>query len=451
MSPPLTDRRRPAPARAARGAAALIVVMVLFFIVSLVAAYTSRNMIFEQRTSVNQARATQAHELAEAGLEWALTKLNAGLIDGNCQTDVAGASTFRDRYLTFAANGDIAFVGGAAATCAIPPGGDWVCSCPAAGATIPAAGPAFRIWFELDRGTARQNLIRVTAAACTEGGVQCLANPQDPEVGKGNAIASVNLGLKGAVDTIPAAAVTAIAPSTAASGVTLTGGTQLLAINGWQTGTGVAVHSGGELPAAGLTVKGAPGTPEDQAKVGPDLSLSTQAGTGGLRNSADAGACPAGDPHIGCSFNRVFAGVFGMPRATWREQPALVECTGVCDGAVLADLAARNPRSAIRVIGNATLDANLGTVAAPVALVVEGDVTLSGAGTVVTGLVYGTSGVWTVNGNPRVDGAIFSESAATFGGGGLLEVRYEPVVLARLRSRHGSFVRLPGSWRDFPQ
>ena len=51
-----------------RGAATLVVVMVLFFIISMVAAYTSRNLIFEQRTSANQYRSTQAQEAAEAGL-----------------------------------------------------------------------------------------------------------------------------------------------------------------------------------------------------------------------------------------------------------------------------------------------------------------------------------------------------------------------------------------------
>ena len=44
--------------------------MVLFFIMSLVAAYASRNLIFEQRTSANNYRSTQAFEAAEAGLEW---------------------------------------------------------------------------------------------------------------------------------------------------------------------------------------------------------------------------------------------------------------------------------------------------------------------------------------------------------------------------------------------
>ena len=69
-------RRRRTPPRHAHGAAALIVVMMLFFVISMVAAYASRNLIFEQKTSANQYRATQAFEAAEAGLEWAAAMLN---------------------------------------------------------------------------------------------------------------------------------------------------------------------------------------------------------------------------------------------------------------------------------------------------------------------------------------------------------------------------------------
>ncbi|MBL0296207.1 MAG: pilus assembly PilX N-terminal domain-containing protein [Betaproteobacteria bacterium] len=83
------------------GVASLTVVMVLFFILSLVAAYTSRNLIFEQRTAGNLHRSTQAFEAAEAGVEWALTMLNSGRIDATCaaSTNVANDS-FRQRYLT---------------------------------------------------------------------------------------------------------------------------------------------------------------------------------------------------------------------------------------------------------------------------------------------------------------------------------------------------------------
>ena len=75
--------RHPGPSPQ-RGAAALIVVLLLFFIISLVAAYAGRNLIFEQRTSTNQYRATQAFEAAEAGLEWAVAMLNGGRVTADC-------------------------------------------------------------------------------------------------------------------------------------------------------------------------------------------------------------------------------------------------------------------------------------------------------------------------------------------------------------------------------
>lgn len=446
------------PARQ-RGAAALVVVLVLFFIISLVAAYTSRGMIFEQRTSINQLRSTQALDVGDAGIEWAITKLNAGLLGaGSCDPDNAGASTFRQRYLTFAADGTIstASPNTANATCVMVPGTGWQCSCPAAGSTIPGAAggpsPAFRVYFGRDLASApfRQNLIRVTVSACTDASDNCLASPQIPDPGKGNIVVSAALGLKGAIDTIPAAAVTLPASATTAASLTLAPGTQLAAYNGTQGGNGLAIQAGGTLPAAGLIVGGAPGMPPELAKLEGDASLSTEAVTGGLRNSVDAGACAAGDTHVGCSFNRTFTSFFGAPRNIYARQPGLVTCTAGCDSAYLGQLAARNPRSVILVQGNATLDASLGTAADPVALVVQGNVALSGAGTVITGFVYGTSGVWNVTGTPRIDGAMASEVAATLSGGGTLEVRYDLPTLSKLRYEYGSFVRVPGSWRDFP-
>lgn len=447
-------QRRP-PQHPQRGAAALIVVLVLFFVVSLVAAYTSRGMIFEQRTSINQLRSTQVLDIGDAGVEWALTKLNTGLIGAACEASPGGASTFRERYLVVAADGSITGNPAANPTCTFSDATGWACSCPTAGTTIPGAAggptPAFRVYFGADTVGARPNLIRVTVSACTDASANCLANPQVPDPGKGNIVVSASLGLKGAIDTIPAAAVTLPAPSTALDSLTLTGGTRLAAYNGNPLGTGLAIHAGGTLPAApDLTVGGAPGAPVSSASLAGDATLSADAVTGGLRNSTDAGACPAGDPNLGCNSNRAFAAFFGAPRAIYRDQPSLVRCTAGCNSAALAVLAARNPRSVILVQGNATLDGNLGTAAAPIALVVEGDVTVSGAGTVVTGFIYGTSGVWTVTGTPQISGAIASETAVTMGGGGALSVNYDLAALNKLRYEYGSFARVPGGWRDFP-
>ena len=54
--------------RSERGLASLIVVSLLFFIISLVAAYTNRNLIFEQRTSGNQYRNVEQRPV-DAGLQ----------------------------------------------------------------------------------------------------------------------------------------------------------------------------------------------------------------------------------------------------------------------------------------------------------------------------------------------------------------------------------------------
>lgn len=447
--------RRSPHARRVRGAAALIVVLVLFFVVSLVAAYTSRGMIFEQRTSINQLRSTQVLDIGDAGVEWALTKLNAGLLGAACDATPGGANTFRERYLVFAADGTITGNAAANPTCTFSEGAGWTCSCPTAGSTIPGVAggptPAFRAYFGADTTGARPNLIRVTVSACTDASANCLANPQIPDPGKGNVVVSASLGLKGALDTIPAAAVTLPSLSTGVAALTLTGGTRLAAYNGNPLGSGLAIHAGGTLPAApDLTVGGAPGAPASTATLEGDATLSADAGSGGLRDSSDAGACAAGDANVGCSFNRTFTAFFGAPRAVYRNQPSLVRCTAGCDSAALAQLAARNPRSIILVEGNATLDGNLGTAAAPVALIVEGNVTVSGAGTIVTGFVYGTSGTWTITGTPQISGAIASEVAATMGGGGTLSVNYDLAALNKLRFEYGSFVRVPGGWRDFP-
>ena len=144
-----------------RGVAALTVVMVLFFVMAMVAAYTSRNMVFEQRTSVNQLRSTQALEAAQAGIEWATALLNAGRINSACTETGAttGDSTFRERYLTVSASSG-AITRKVRSVPTIPPtellptcvsnAGVWSCSCPVDGA--PSVGR--------DRARRRRSTVR---------------------------------------------------------------------------------------------------------------------------------------------------------------------------------------------------------------------------------------------------------------------------------------------------
>src|SRR5450432_2351820 len=94
---------RTAPIHQQRGAAALVVTMLLVFAMLIVVAYANRNLVVEARASANQYRSTQAFEAAEAGLEWALAKLNdATPIGDDCMPSAApGALSFRDRQLHF--------------------------------------------------------------------------------------------------------------------------------------------------------------------------------------------------------------------------------------------------------------------------------------------------------------------------------------------------------------
>lgn len=59
-----------------RGVGSLAIVMLLLLGISIAVFYLNRGLIFEQKTSANQMRSTQAREMAEAGIEWATGMLN---------------------------------------------------------------------------------------------------------------------------------------------------------------------------------------------------------------------------------------------------------------------------------------------------------------------------------------------------------------------------------------
>ena len=125
------------------GAATLLVVLMLFFIMALAGAYTSRNLIFEQKTSANHYRATQANEVALAGIHWALAMLNGGRVDAQCvPTSDASSSAFRERYLVVSDTGQVSrrnWIDGGqevpfTPSCVRSDAGALTCSCPEAGA-----------------------------------------------------------------------------------------------------------------------------------------------------------------------------------------------------------------------------------------------------------------------------------------------------------------------------
>jgi hypothetical protein len=149
----------------------------------------------------------------------------------------------------------------------------------------------------------------------------------------------------------------------------------------------------------------------------------------------------------------MFASVFGLAPATYHDQPAarVLPCLAGCTASgALNGLIALNPDRPIWVEGDLDIDTDIGSSAAPVLLVVAGNATFSAPAT-VWGVVYVRSPVaspsWATSGSGTFQGAVIAES--DFGGTGTATYVYDPAVLARLRLTQGSFVFVPGSWKDF--
>jgi Tfp pilus assembly protein PilX len=419
-----------------RGVASLIIVMVLFFIVSMVAAYTSRNLIFEQRTSANQYVSTQAMEAAEAGIEWAVSMLNHGRIDANCVSSaVLTDTTFRERVLEVDAADDFRIkrlqVGSPAqpaqATC-VWNGNAWDCACPtaAAGVVLPAAPagvgtfPAFRVRFVTSSTAQYPNVVRVEANGCTRLDDDCLSFTGQGLSNEGRTVARSLLAMVPALPRPPSAALTA------GGTVDLTAGAPLALFNTDASVGGISIRARGAVSVDNSLLFSLPGTPGAQTLSASDLSLPA---------TADA----------------FFADTFNMWPLTQRQQPAAItlDCDPVaCDAATVRDLAARNPGRPIWLAGDLDIDSagDIGSATSPVLLVVEGALDFT-TDITIHGLVYVRSADWVTAGSSTVRGAIIAEGNVS--GAGTPQIVYDRALLESLRLTSGSIVRVPGGWRDY--
>ena len=432
-----------------RGVASLVVVAVLFLILSLVAAYTNRNLIFEQRTSGNLHRSTQAFEAAEAGVEWALTMLNAGRIDASCAPSADPADTsFRQRYLAIdAASGVVAPAGvlTAAFESTVWPscvfnGTDWNCSCPAAGALAleapPGAGifPAFRVRFSRASVT-QPGVVRLQVNGCTRLDDDCLDFPARAIGGEGRATVTTLIALRSGLPAPPLAALTV------QGDVTSTG--TLQAVNTDAGAGGIALHIGNDLaPPAPVIVTGPPGTPAEEAR----------------RDDAALAALPT-DRSAPYTDATVFTHTFALWPDLYRGQPGAVvlDCNAGCNAQDVRDAAQAHPGRVLWADGDVRLagGGDIGSPGAPVLLVVAGrDGDGDGAfeaeveiGVDFHGLLLVHADQWNSGGNGTVRGAVVSDG--DLAGNGAFGVVYDRAVLERLRWTTGSFVRVPGGWRDF--
>ena len=427
------NHRAPFTPSTQRGAATLVVTLVLSVALLLTAVFVNRNLVVEQRASAHQVRSTQAFEAAEAGLEWAVARLNepAPIGSGCLPSNDPAATSFRERYLNHdRTNATFAVTtwnqGGVPSPrqiACVHSGSGWACSCPASGPpSLPAPGgtgtsAVFMLQFRAD---AQAGIVRLVSTGCSSLGGACASGTgSTPDA---TARVEVALGLVPGLKTAPAAALTA-------RGAVDAGGAALGLHNSDVASGGVAVHAGGVVAVAQARVTAPAGSTTDNTIVGDDTTLASQ--------SSDA----------------FFASYFGMGRADWQAQPVVKSLS--CDGGNCADslLAAIEPRvvrSLIHVAGDLRLDgpAVLGTPQRPVLIVVDGAAQLRGAVT-IHGLLYSRTLSWD---DTTAAGALLRGAAITEGnysGQGAPDFFYDAAVLSLLKTNTGSFARVNGSWRDF--
>jgi hypothetical protein len=465
--------RSSANLRSQRGVGTLVVVMLLFFVVSLVAAYTNRNLIFEQKTSANQSRSTQAFEAADAGVEWALAQLNGGLMGDNC-TSATLTQSFQQRYLSIAGNGNISqaarstsTAGNLWPTCVFN-GADWTCKCPADSGLDPSGPsgsgpfPAFRIWPAVPEATAstsspwvaaampRAGLLPVISAGCTRlpasSNEKCLDYLPSGEMGDGLSSVRAVLALRSGLRVPPSAAVTVRGTVTPYSPSVA----KLHVVNSDAISAGYTVNAGGAVTKTLFTAETLPGTPSEASFVDDDARLAALATTA-------TGGLAAGE--------RMFVSTFGMNRSAYKQQPGLRVCASTCTAAGINTLLTNNPNRIIWVDGNLTLDANIGDASGaplkPVLLIVDGDTLTLGAGVSIYGFVYLTGGssatstialpnsATSLRGALVAEGDLITQYSGAPSASSELTVTYDRAALEVLRSTYGSWVRLGGRWRDF--
>jgi hypothetical protein len=490
------------PVRASRGAATLVVVMVLFFLVAMVAAYSNRSLVFDQRTAANQVRAAQSYAASEAGVDWAISQLNAGIVDSTCKPstteDDDAHRTFRDRHLKVVQTNDEGLPDGETYpivnTNNIPiygrcvfNGSDFknpalVCGCSRKGVNVvptrPAGSqpaPAFSIAFAeesaafVDVNVLPKNTIRIISWGCSqvEG---CFGSTPGADAGSSISVQYAQATLRPALRTQPGSAMTIGGNLTALPAGGFAGGNSIHLINDPQVALrqegktvpsgGVTISAGGTVAMANLRLQGMPGTPAIQTRVENDTALTLPALT--------AAAFP---PTGLTSADRFFVVHFGMSPRQYFNQPAIadLDCTAPCDAAKVNQMIARNPGQAIRLTGaggllmdgdigeeNTGLNKPIGS-GSPVVLIVEGPVATS-PGVEFWGVIYGriANWIWTVDGDVKIMGAILAEGNFTLVAGGTppaLTVDYsgahDKEVFNFLRSRAGSYTRFTRGWRDW--
>jgi hypothetical protein len=400
------------------GAGTLAMVMTLLLIAHLSLLYGHRALLVEQRASASQIRAVRAQEAAQAGIDWAVARLNdKRSVDARClpapqSADAAPASVRArwERSLT-----TTAWRPSCVQTESAP---DWQCQCPDSGAgqiPMPSATtdvPAFTV--ALQAGP-RTGLWTLTAEGCSHPGPDCADdNATEPD---GRYRIGTVLAALGQVVQPPLAALTSVGAVVLSDGASV--------VNTDSASGGTTVHSGGAVTLqAPAKVYGPPGQPA-------------------------AAGIVTDDPPLSAGADALWRRLFGLDVVTLRALPTwqTVACAGGCTGSDL-DSAWRLGARALWLDGDLALDqGRWGSADTPLLLVVRGSLRI-GSDAVVHGLVVaGRVDIRTPT-TPRslLRGALVSLDTTALGGP--FDLVRDAAVLARTTGLGSVLAPVPGSWFD---
>lgn len=438
MSP---ARRWPAPRQHSRGSAAILTTLLLTLLSTLAVLYLNRSVLFEQRTVANQIQATLAHQVAEAGIEWATGMLNAPYdIGANCSLLTTTNQSFRKRYVLtrYAAatnpSSDVVPATNTFPGCKISPSdpNGLVCNCPtppATGSAVADLGnadqPSFTVAFEAVAGD--PEAVKLTVWGCNAQTPACSST--NFNVGDGNARLSVTLKARAMLRAMPASPLTC--------GTTCTLGGSYNVINGDVGTNGILVNAGAGITGGnGTQTTTLPGQPAANAMVGNDASLAALV-------SADTSTC---------SQSSMFNAYFGSTIEQYRDLPSTktLSCTSASSCRTALDDAYNDGWRSFYMATDLHLSGNntYGSRNDPITLVTPNAIDLNG-NNVLYGLIFSNNASANAlgSGTSEIYGAQISCRGFQSNGNGTLA--YDADALRNARRLTALMVRVPGSWRDF--
>lgn len=442
-----------------RGAASLLVAIVLLLGGTLIAFFANRGFIFEQRTSANQYRAASAFELAEAGIEWAVGRMNENLpLVAGASCDTGGtmsprAPSFVDRYASPQSPDPLAVpprpnswfnvpVNGPYAECRFDPGnaatnGGWTCSCPGTVAAIVALGSPQQARFgvRFNPLPADDQAIEIVARGCSNGAT-CNPNvaPADADA---TAVVRVLVKSRPFITGGPTAALT--------TGTATVSGGNLNVVNQHAPSNGITIHAGTTVQmGSGTNAFTLPGTPPRASILDNDSSL--------------ANLTVADD-------DAFFAKFFGQNIASYIDGADL-RLSGSASANADAIMDAVNSNSSpcglrIYVNGDAQFTngivngrtfSTIGTPECPLTLVITGNLdmqgTVNGWGLFYSATATAGDLVNPGGGTATINGAFISRGGFRKQGAGTFNIIYNPFLWGSGPPGR-QLVKVPGSWRDF--